>query len=180
MNRIKRLAAVAAATAVAALAPLAAAPAAQAAPTANHPGLTWELLDYGAGHAVLVGGPGGSVSDPYHGDTPASETLPLLCLDKDYRPAPPGIQIGFYTGWAQGEVRISRPVRGTELTSPDAANAVCRAQYGSNWRQAEFHDGRYGPNYSQRGGWTFWANGELPKNVRFWVRIDDQPANPWS
>ncbi|MFE2109295.1 hypothetical protein ACFXAF_26015 [Kitasatospora sp. NPDC059463] len=180
MNRFKRLAAVAAATAVAALAPLTAAPSAQAATTANHPGMTWEVLNYGAGFAIQVGGPGGTASDAYHGDTPAWNSLPVLCLNQDFRPAPPGIVLGFYNGWALGEVEISRPVKGTELTSPEAANAVCRGQFGRTWRQAEFHDGHYGDNYAWTGGWTFWANGNLPKNVRFWVNINDQAANPWN
>jgi hypothetical protein len=38
------------------------------------------------------------------------------------------------------------------------------------WRMAEFHDG---------GAWGFGAEGELPKDARFWVAINDQRANLW-
>ncbi|MER7705772.1 hypothetical protein ABTX81_23120 [Kitasatospora sp. NPDC097605] len=180
MNRIKRFAAVAAATAVAALAPLTAAPAAQATTTANHLGMTWEVLNYGVGGTVQVGGPGGTASNAYDGDTPAWNALPVLCLNQDNRPAPAGLSLGFYNGWALGAVEISRPVKGTELTSPEAANTVCRTQFGRTWRQAEFHDGHYGDYYQWTGGWTFWASGNLPKGVRFWTYINDQNANPWN
>ncbi|MFE7561458.1 hypothetical protein [Kitasatospora sp. NPDC057500] len=181
MNRIKRFTAVAAATAVAALAPLTAAPAAQATTTtvtANHPGLTWEVLNYGPSGTVQVGG--GATGDAYNGDTPAWNSLPVLCLNQDYRPAPAGLTLAFHNGWALGAVELSRPVKGTDLTSPEAADTVCRTQFGRYWRQAEFHDGHYGDNYQWTGGWTFWASGNLPKGVRFWTHINDQNANPWN
>jgi hypothetical protein len=44
----------------------------------------------------------------------------------------------------------------------------------------EFHDGWWdnGGTY-ERGGWNFWAHGVIPDNTRFWIRVDDQNANPW-
>lgn len=32
---------------------------------------------------------------------------------------------------------------------------------------------------SQAGGWAFWAYGNVRDDTRFWVRINDQPANCW-
>ncbi|MEK2495057.1 hypothetical protein WN990_36495 [Kitasatospora purpeofusca] len=181
MTRIKRLAAVATAAAVAALVPLAVAPAAQARTSdATHYGMTWEVLNYGPSGTVQVGGPGGTASNAYQGDTAPWASLPVLCLNQDGRSAPAGISLGFYNGWALGSVALSRPVKGSELTSAAAANEVCRSTFGRNWRQAEFHDGHYGPNYSSTGGWTFWASGSLPQGVRFWTYINDQNANPWN
>jgi hypothetical protein len=49
---------------------------------------------------------------------------------------------------------------------------------------AEFHDG------GKLAGWSFWVDGtkgnlsqEIKKGLnrrRFWVSINDQPANPWN
>ncbi|MEV6976865.1 hypothetical protein [Kitasatospora sp. NPDC093806] len=179
MKRIKRLAA-ATAAAVAVLVPLTAAPANATTSEATHYGMTWEVLNYGPDNTVQVGGPGGSASNAYYGDTAPWASLPVLCLNVDGRPAPAGISLGFYNGWALGSVALSRPVKGSELTSRDAADGVCRSTFGRNWREAEFHDGHFGANYAETGGWTFWASGNLPKGVRFWTAINDQRANPWS
>ncbi|MFH8980258.1 hypothetical protein [Streptomyces varsoviensis] len=170
---------VTAAAAAAALLPLAAAPA-EAAPPATHPGMTWARMADGPDGSVRVGGPGGTQSDPYKGDTPATAQLPVLCLRVDGSPLPDGLTPDFYGGWAQGTVAASRPVKGSRLNSRAAADSVCAAAFGAGWRMAEFHDGRYGPDLQYSGGWSFWAYGDLPKNTRFWTAIDDQPANPWN
>ncbi|MFF4409214.1 hypothetical protein ACFY2W_28840 [Streptomyces sp. NPDC001262] len=153
---------------------------AHAAPPATHPGLTWARLADGPDGTVQVGGPGGSPSNPYQGDTPASAVLPVLCLKADGSPVPDGITPGFYAGWAQGTVAASRPVRGSRLNSRNAADTVCQAEFGAGWRMAEFHDGHYGPDLAATGGWTFWAYGTLPAGTRMWTAIDDQRANPWN
>ncbi|MFE2720835.1 hypothetical protein [Kitasatospora sp. NPDC059327] len=179
MTRTKRLAAAAAAIAAAVLVPLTAVPAHAATGPATHYGMTWEVLNYGPDDSVQVGGPGGTSSDAYHGDTPPSASLPVLCLNVDGSPVPVGINPGFYTGWAQGTVALSRPVKGSRLNSRAAADTICQATFGSGWREAEFHDGHFGPDLSQTGGWTFWAYGNIPNNTRFWTAIIGQPANPW-
>jgi hypothetical protein len=178
VQRLKRLAAVAL-TAAAVLAPLTAAPA-QAAGAATHLGMTWGVLNYGPAGTVQVGGPGGSPSDAYHGDTAPSVALPVLCLHQDGSPVPPGINPGFYTGWAQGTVALTQPVYGYRLNSRAAADGICQASYGAGWREAEFHDGHYGADESLTGGWTFWAYGTIPSTTRFWTAINDSPANPWN
>jgi hypothetical protein len=36
---------------------------------------------------------------------------------------------------------------------------------------AEFHH--------PQGGWNWWARGNVRTDRRFWIAIDDQPANCW-
>ncbi|MBO1417508.1 hypothetical protein [Streptomyces sp. FH025] len=176
MNRLKKAVAAATAVAAAALIPLTATPAGAATGPATHLGLTWSVVSYGPEGTVQVGNSG----DAYHGDTAPSVSLPVLCLNVDGSPAPAGLSIGFYNGWAQGTVALSQPVKGSRLNSRAAADSICQASFGSGWREAEFHDGHYGPDLSQSGGWTFWAYGNIPNNTRFWTAINDQPANPWN
>jgi hypothetical protein len=144
---------------------------------ATHAGLTWTVVEQRAG-AVHVGGD--SRSNPYSGDTTAATALPVLCLNVNNSPVPAGITPDFYNGWARGPVGLSLAVPGSQLTSRAVADALCAASFGSTWRMAEFHDGHYGTNLSSSGGWSFWANGGLPAGARFWVAINDQPANPWN
>ncbi|MFI1968322.1 hypothetical protein BLA24_13325 [Streptomyces cinnamoneus] len=177
--RSDKLASLAGAAALAATALLLAPSPAHAAPPATHPGMTWAKMADGPDGTVQVGGPGGSPSNPYQGDTPASAVLPVLCLKVDGSPVPDGITPGFYTGWAQGTVAASRPVRGSRLNSRNAADSVCQAEFGAGWRMAEFHDGHYGPDLAWTGGWTFWAYGSVPAGTRMWTAINDQRANPW-
>ncbi|MBB5121647.1 flagellar hook-length control protein [Streptomyces eurocidicus] len=154
--------------------------AAAAAPSVNANGkaMTWTLLADGPSGTVQVGG--GPLSNAYQGDTATTTALPLLCLRIDGRPAPAGITPGFYAGWARGTVAATGPIRGTRLTGRAVADAVCANNFGAGWRMAEFHDGKYGPDLQNSGGWSFWAYGDVPLGTRFWTAIDDQPANPWN
>ncbi|REG32195.1 hypothetical protein ATI61_105523 [Archangium gephyra] len=137
--------------------------------TATHMGMTWKARQqYGA--YVNVGSDG--QSNAYSGDTSPYTSLPILCLKKDGRPAPSGISFDFYNGWSGGEVRLSSPVTGSTLTSRATADGICASTYGSGWRMGEFHDGG--------GGWGWWAAGSISTTTRFWVAINDQPANPWN
>ncbi|GGO49007.1 MULTISPECIES: hypothetical protein [Streptomyces] len=155
--------------------PAAAAP---AAPANNGKAMTWTLLADGPSGTVRVGG--GPLSNAYTGDTATTTALPVLCLKLDNSPVPAGITPDFYAGWARGTVAASNPIRGNRLTSRAVADSVCANNFGAGWRMAEFHDGRYGPDLGSSGGWSFWANGEVPAGTRFWTAINDQPANPWN
>lgn len=110
-------------------------------------------------------------TNAYLGDTSTSNALPVLCLRQDGRPVPPGISVDFYNGWAADEVRLTAPVTGVTLTSRATADTLCAQQFGAGFRMGEFHDGG--------GGWRWWASGTLSTSTRFWVAINDQPANPW-
>ena len=57
------------------------------------------------------------------------------------------------------------------LTSLAAANQMCTTFFGAGWRMAEFHDG---------WGWGMSAFGNVRSDTRFWVHINDQPANCWN
>jgi hypothetical protein len=131
-------------------------------------GVAWRVRQRRDG-LVLVGGREGY--DPYEGDTPCSEHLPVLCLHVTGDEAPTTIEPDFYHGWARGEVDLTQPVAGFELSSLYVADQMCVQAFGQGWRMAEFHDGG--------GGWNWWAYGDLAEDGLFWVRIDDQPANPW-
>ncbi|AQW50201.1 hypothetical protein [Streptomyces violaceusniger] len=154
-----------------------AASSAQAAPSAIPSGMTWTVLAKGDG-TVRVGAD--ASTDAYNGDTAATATLPLLCLRVNGSAVPAGITPDFYAGWSRGTVAATPPVLGKTLTSRAVADALCAQYYGSGWRMAEFHDGRYGSDLELSGGWSFWAYGYVPDGTRFWTAIDDQPANPWN
>jgi hypothetical protein len=94
--------------------------------------------------------------NPYAGDTACTAHLPLLCLSPETR-----------------ELALTPSVAGTELVSRLAADAKCQAALGPRWRMAEHHDGG--------SGWELHGRGPLPDApTRFWVAIDNQPANCWS
>jgi hypothetical protein len=137
--------------------------------TATHLGLTWQVTQQN-GSYVHVSNYG--QSNPYQGDTSPYTALPMLCIKKDGRAAPSFITFDYYNGWAAGEVRLTGPVYGTALTSRAAADSLCANAFGTGFRMAEFHDGN--------GGWSWWAQGVVSSSSRFWLAIDDQPANPWN
>ncbi|MBB5935032.1 flagellar hook-length control protein [Streptomyces zagrosensis] len=145
---------------------------------ANDKAMTWTLIGAGPSGTVQVGG--GPLSDAYQGDTSTTKALPVLCLKADGSVVPDGVTPDFYAGWARGRVAASDPVRGTRLTSLAVANRVCANKFGKDWRMAEFHDGRYGPNLQYSGGWSYWAYGDVPADTRFWTAIYDQQSNPWN
>ncbi|MEV7600787.1 hypothetical protein AB0O91_25795 [Kitasatospora sp. NPDC089797] len=134
----------------------------------DHLGLTWSVLEQ-RGTSVHVGTD--RLSNPYLGDTDAATELPVLCIRLDGRPAPDGIPTSGFHSWAGGEVAVTDPTAGSDLTGRDAGDELCADTFGGDWRMAEFHDGE---------GWSLWATGSLPQGTRFWTAINDQPANPWS
>jgi hypothetical protein len=124
---------------------------------------------------------GSDSCDAYHGDTLCSRPRPVLCLLKDGRAEPESIAKlraasmmspdKFHAGWAKGELALTPAIRGDAFANRHAADAYCARTLGEGWRMAEFHDGD--------GGWGFVANGHIDAKSRFWVAINDQPANCW-
>jgi hypothetical protein len=137
----------------------------------GHKGMTWAVLNQN-NNVTLVGSD--TQTNPYKGDTAPSAFRPLLCLYQDGRAVPAGLVTGFYNGWAQGEARVAESVAGQNLKSRAIADARCANRFGAGWRMGEFHDGTYSGG---NGGWAWYANGQIN---RFWVAINDQPANPWN
>ncbi len=133
-------------------------------------GMTWSLLKQEK-NVVRVG------SDPAHtnayaGDTSCETELSVLCINPKNLPKPEGVASDFYSGWSGAEVAATKPVAGSTLTSREAADALCSKMLGTGWRMAEHHDGK--------GGWGLAGFGEVSRDARFWVAINDQPANPWN
>ena len=140
----------------------------------NCKGMTWQVLEARDG-IVLVGSAGDAAqggTDAYHGDTPCSESLPLLCLRKEQLPQPTGTGADYYSGWTGGTVRLTPPVVGATLTSRAVADAMCERAFGPGYRMGEHHDGG--------GGWRWWARGSLqPGPQKIWATVNDQPSSPW-
>lgn len=144
------------------------APSAEAAAASNSKGLTWKLLATNSTTGTIdVGCATGC--DAYHGDTPCTKALPILCIKK----SGPGFPLALpasvdnsnqYHKWSGGVVGT------TKATVPPAklanADALCVKEFGAGWRVAEFHDG---------WGWHFQAFGGVGNPAQnFWVHINDQ------
>ncbi len=119
-------------------------------------GMTWSLLRI-HNQVALVGAD--KSTDAYKGDTSIEEELPILCVKKRDLPAPEGVDPNdFYAGWIGGEIRLTTPVSGKELTSLEAANTIIVDQFGEGWEIGEHHS----PN---GGGWHWWGYwGEVPED----------------
>src|SRR5690349_22213006 len=104
-------------------------------------GMTWTVVGQDSGY-VHVGADG--TTNAYNGDTTIDQYVPLLCVQVDNQAAPWWMSFDFYNGWVRGSARATAPVRGTELTSQAAGDALCYQSFGGSYRMAEFHDGRYG------------------------------------
>ena len=146
------------------------APSAEAASASSSKGLTWKLLATNSTTGTIdVGCATGC--DAYHGDTPCTKALPILCIKK----AGPGFPLPVptsvnntdkYHKWSGGVVGT------TKATVPPAklagADALCVKEFGPGWRTAEFHDG---------WGWHFQAFGGVGNPAQnFWIHINDQPG----
>ncbi|KAF0245360.1 MAG: hypothetical protein FD180_1675 [Planctomycetota bacterium] len=116
--------------------------------SAGRMGMTWSLLKV-QGDACLVGAT--AATNAYKGDTSVEEELPILAIRKTKLPAPRGLDVSnAYSGWCGGEIRLTRPVAGTELKSLEAANRIVADELGEGWRMAQFHD-------TSTMGWHWWG-----------------------
>ena len=136
-------------------------------------GMTWALLSTNTPTGTIrVGCATGC--DAYHGDTPCSTPLPLLCIKKTGTgfPLPSPFSVNNtdqYYKWSGGIVGTTAAM--IPPTSLTAANQACKVEFGTDWRVAEFHDG---------WAWHFQAYGGVGNpSQRFWVHINDQPAVCW-
>ncbi len=164
--------------------------------------LTWkktkEIIEHEIVYLSIAGG------NPYKGDMSVEEAHPILAIKiTDIpRPAYPvkkrsgAMCPAYYQGWSGGIVKLTPPIKGYKLTSRKKADELVKEYFGKDYRMAEFHDGKYIAGMNEKkysgnswtansksisnGGWGFWAHGMIPDNIRFWVCIDDQPANPWN
>jgi hypothetical protein len=136
--------------------------------TCHRTGMTWHWDN----RTIDVDAMGSdATTDPYFGDTSCNNQLPILCIRKVGAPQPSYITTDFYSGWTGGYVTMTRAHFGYEMSSPSVADGICASELGAGWEMAEFHDGN--------GGWHFQAYGAATHLERFWVMINDQPANCW-
>jgi hypothetical protein len=170
--------------------------------TASYPGASTPHTSVLFASDAAVGVPG--VTDPYKGDTSIDQRRSLLCVstkagyekpkDLETRQAvtPGGATV---QTWSKRRIVVVPNVLGSDLTSDKVANKKC-ATAGQltlndpNFRMAEFHDG-----IGNNAAWSFWTEGYSIRNgldaqpqnpnikgsseARYWVCINDQPANPW-
>jgi hypothetical protein len=143
-------------------------------------------------------------TNPYVGDTLITERRSLLCVSKEAKyPQPKDLKTGERVtpggstrdSWSNRRIVVVPNVLGSDLTSDRVANRKCSMAgqltlNDPNFRMAEFHDGT-----KSNPGWAFWTEGysiqdgldAQPQNpqikgssvARYWVCINDQPANPW-
>jgi hypothetical protein len=161
--------------------------------------MTWRILDTRTdsnGTPYFLFG-SDSQTNPYTGDTDTSTTQNLLCIKKEGLGKPSVIPNTTTTpggairgSWSGGKAMVVFDVPGTALSSKAEADKLCNytgeTTLGiSGFQMAEFHDGNPSDGWV---GWDFWADGSKVilnptgtslMNRRFWVSINDQPANPW-
>lgn len=158
----------------------------------NGMAMTWKAYSGVPSPAVRVGC--FNICDAYHGDTSIKEKHQILCIvpgnsamPTAYGPYATALRPNnwqFYMGWSGGEVGVTAPIRGSDITSRAVGDGFCKeALHDGNARMAEHHD-------NKAGGWSLGARihansptkGIFKKESRqkFWVAINDQPANPWN
>lgn len=135
----------------------------------NARGMTW-VMRRQVGDFCNVGAD--RSTNAYSGDTAAKECLPILAIKVTNEAAPSGLTFNFYNGWSRGELKLTKPILGTRLSSLEETNRIVREELGEGWRIAEHHDGG--------GGWHIWGRGKIPAGTRFWAHINDQSGNPWN
>ena len=164
-------------------------------------GMTWKTVkpfcsSHGTGKVGCAG------CDPYNGDTICWYKRPILCINPQQIQRPDYDVVNtfpwpFYNGWSGAFLKKTEPIRGCYIFSRWHADWICKKRFGSCWRMAEFHDGFWRHPWAEnadsfcqwnwsdayRGGWNFHAFGDKNATLnygRFWVAINDQPANCWN
>ena len=119
------------------------------------------------------------ISNPYKGDQNCDQRFPVLCVKVQGHGIPANTNnANFNHGWSGAEIGTTYPLSGHDINTRDKANNACREAFGGGWRMATHHDGALGTEGTD--GWKFWGYGGLPTGRRFWVAVNDQPANPWN
>lgn len=159
-------------------------------------GMTWgrrtHLDAYNADLVGCTASPpvpqGGEKCNPLGGDTPCSQSLPILCIKKSQIKKPQGIDgekreplcsHPSDCGWSGGEFKLTPSLQGCSMKSAAAADELCVTHAGPGYQMAAFHDGRQDAGH----GWGMFGQGNIfpdkAPNTRFWVKIGDQNGNCW-
>lgn len=143
-----------------------------------HKGTTWRSLRIKDNY-TRVGKD--ALTNSLVGDTDAVTALPMLCIDPIGLEEPAWWNFGLHTfgigPWTGGELRITAPIQGFNLTSRAAADSICANLFGGSYRMADISDGinSAGTNLN-----AFWGSGYVSTTQRFWIAVSNNPANPWN
>ncbi|CAK9045252.1 Transcriptional regulatory protein DegU (Protease production enhancer protein), partial [Durusdinium trenchii] len=91
--------------------------------------------------------------DPFVGDTPCAAELPMICYRPGRLPYPgraDGVQAEAMRElfWSGGDFALTSAIAGERFETIDDANAYCRAEFGDDWRVADFHLAPQGYRFS--------------------------------
>ncbi|MEN0651736.1 MULTISPECIES: hypothetical protein [Hyphobacterium] len=114
--------------------------------------------------------------NPFVGNTPCGTELPIACFRPTNARSPDFEAIGLprhsVRDWTGGDFALTTPVPANRFANRGDADAYCRAEFGEEWRVADWHlNGR---------GFDFFATGPADYEGRVWIDIRDQPyATCW-
>lgn len=116
-------------------------------------------------------------ADPFVGDEPCSKRLPLLCYADRASPAPEALPppgpLDTTRHWNGGELAATAPVRGDTFRTVTEADARCAAEFGREWRTAEWGDGGLMGSFAGKAGGRRFSG-------RYWIDVRGQPyATCW-
>lgn len=175
----------------------------------NGMAMTWknklpqQLITSNVGKAVskrivIVGCSG---CNAYKGETSIQEERRILCIVPGNKPEPAAYAAliaannpfkKFYYNWSGGQIGLTKPIMGTKITSQAVGDKYCKAGLGDpKARMLEHHDNRVGgwnvggfmhPNSKAKNHLKKpkLASNKPKKANHYWVRIKNQPANPWN
>jgi hypothetical protein len=169
----------------------------------NNKGLTWSLLAHD--YSLNVDRVGCGSCNAYQGDTSCFTKLPILCVSVSSFKRPPynvnlcgpscAMTKEFYDGWTEGYFKLTQPIQGISLLNFANMKNICSNQFGSTFTVASHSMGKYivgmnSINYFHStwpvasllstGGWAARGYGNLNTTSRFWIFINNQPANCWN
>jgi hypothetical protein len=126
-----------------------------------------------------------------------TDTLPLMCIAKPAPDSEPMTweqldKLNVFAGIVDARLELTAAVRGTQLTSRHAADAICKKQLGEEWRLAYQEDSQ-AENYSSKdwhlanyhykkgGVITARASNEAAfKGTLYWFATQSSDSNCWN
>ena len=142
--------------------------------------------------------------NPFEGDQLCSRKLPLLCINHHKTLDRPFYRIaieytpfrvvdgGYYDGWTGGVFEVTTPIRGSDVTTYQAGDDICKGFFGNTSKWATFDDGYYMDYMNQRpyktynlwnwseakqGKWNYWGYFNHHYRGRAWIWIGLNSGN---
>ncbi|MGA0571943.1 hypothetical protein ACO2Q9_14595 [Variovorax sp. VNK109] len=141
----------------------------------NEPDASTGMLHLGCkANPVPNGQPLDGGCNPVEGDTACRASRPLLCVLPATQ-ADPLIKEGPLKNWANTKWAATPAVRGSDLTSQEAADKLCVAEFGEQWRAATWAPAQVNLLRGVRGdGFS------EPGATRYWIQAPATAANCWA